>query len=159
MRRRILFEFSKPREKARLIAHFACPVVIRVTAPPIRENHDARPYATDNTRQRHAHADVVLEPCVGKAQILTPTQQQVIRGSLRFFDSKVRISTASHITRGEVEHAGAIAHFCHSQQCAAACLFDIVRMGSEREDVKGPQVFKRFVGVAQEIMIAGDARG
>lgn len=110
--------------------------MIGVARLPVRDDHDARPQMPDLSRDGHARGDAVVQARVGKTEVAAPRHLENPRGLLGFRHADLRGTARSHVARGQIHDAGAIAHPGHFEQGSAARLLDIVRMRGDGQYVQ-----------------------
>src|SRR5580704_18414336 len=111
--------------------------MIRVASLPVRKDHHARALLPDNLRNFQPVLKSVLNPPIRNVEGLTPGDAQYLRGILRFPCALLRRASRSHLSLSKIENSGTPSALRHFQQRAAAGLFDVVAVRSDRQNIKG----------------------
>ena len=134
-----MLELGQPGQEAGLISERRSRVVIGVASLPVGQDHHPRSLLANHLRDLQPIFPGVFHPAIGDVEGLPPANFENPCRSIRLPRALFGGAARSHLTLRKVEDAGAMATLGHLQQRAAAGLFHVVTVGSNRQDVERPQ--------------------
>src|SRR5215475_14364008 len=111
--------------------------MIRMASLPVGKYENSRFLFADDGRYFEAVLPGVLDAAIRNIERMPPRNFQNMRRIGGLASSVFRRAASTHFALCEIQNTGAVPPFSHLEQSTAACLFYVIAVRGERENVEG----------------------